>query len=61
MEGTLALKIARLENHIRLLEKQEALNVKYNGSNVDIRREKLRLELQLYQLQDVINHEKNSH
>lgn len=57
MEGTLALKIARLENHIRLLEKQEALNEKYNQSDTHVHKEKLRLKLQLYQLQDMLNHE----
>lgn len=56
MEGTLALKIARLENHIRLLEKQEALNEKYNCSDANIRKEKVRLMLQLCQLQEVLNH-----
>ena len=59
MEGTLALKIARLENHIRLLEKQEALNEKYNHSDANVHKEKLRLKLQLCQLQEVFNHKNN--
>lgn len=49
-EGTLVLKIARLEQHLKILKKQQALSGAYEPT-----KEQLQIQYQLQQMQQVLS------
>jgi len=51
-EGTLVLKIARLERHLKAMEKQQALGGGYDEST----KEQLQVQYQLNQLQQLLDY-----